>query len=193
MSDPRADRVAAAARACGADWAILTSVDAVAYAAGHVPAIEAGPSPFAGGPTTAGVSADGAVALLCNELERQAAEVGWASVVRTYEGLGYRAPTPREDKQAEGARTLLSELGVGGTVAVQVPSSASAAATGAVVRAPSVAVTVTSVASGWATPRTTRSFSFNHCAISLLMMGCGSSTVCTIRAACERSVDSAFK
>jgi len=120
MGDPRADRVAAAARACGADWAILTSVDAVAYAAGHFPMIEAGPSPFAGGPTTAVVSAaDGAVAVLCNELERAAADAGWATVVRTYESLGYGEPSPLEDKQVAHARTLLRELGVGGTVAVQ--------------------------------------------------------------------------
>jgi Xaa-Pro aminopeptidase len=119
VSDPRADRVAAAARVCGADWAIVTSVDAVAYAAGHVPPIEAGPSPFAGGPTTAVVSADGTVAMLCNELERRAAEAGWASVVRSYESLGYREADPLEDKQAAAARTLLRELGVGGTVAVQ--------------------------------------------------------------------------
>jgi Xaa-Pro aminopeptidase len=120
MGDPRADRVAAAARACGADWAILTSVDGVAYAAGHVPMIEAGPSPFAGGPSTAVVSAqDGAVAVLCNELERPAAEAGWATVVRTYESIGYREPAPLEDKQAACARALLRELGVGGTVAVQ--------------------------------------------------------------------------
>ena len=119
MSDPRAHRVAAAARDCGADWALLTSVDAVAYAAGHVPPIEAGPSPFAGGPSTAIVSADGTVALLCNELERHAADAGWATVVRTYESLGWREPSPLEDKQAAAARDLLRELGVGGTVAAQ--------------------------------------------------------------------------
>jgi Xaa-Pro dipeptidase len=83
MTDPRAQRVAAAARECGADWAVLTSVDAVAYAAGHVPPIEAGPSPFTGGPSTAVVATDGSVALVCNELERRAAEAGWAAVIRT--------------------------------------------------------------------------------------------------------------
>ena len=119
MSDPRADRAAAAARECGADWAVLTSVDAVAYAAGHVPAIEAGPSPFAGGPSTAVVAADGSVALVCNELERHAAGAGWATVVRTYESLGWSDPTPLEDKHADVARDLMRELGVGGTVAVQ--------------------------------------------------------------------------
>ena len=119
MSDERAQRAAAAARECGADWAVLTSVDAVAYAAGHVPPIEAGPSPFTGGPSTAIVSADGAVAILCNELERHAADAGWATVVRTYESLGWRDPSRLEDKHAAALRGLLGELGVGGTVAVQ--------------------------------------------------------------------------
>jgi Xaa-Pro aminopeptidase len=123
MSDERAHRVAAAARECGADWALLTSVDAVAYAAGHVPPIEAGPSPFTGGPSTAIVSADGAVALLCNELERHAANAGWATVVRTYESLGWGDPSPLEDKHASVERALLRELGVGGTVAVQAGSA----------------------------------------------------------------------
>lgn len=119
MSDPRAHRAAAAARECGADWALLTSVDAVAYAAGHVPPIEAGPSPFAGGPSTAIISADGAVAVLCNELEQHAANAGWATTVRTYESLGWRESSPLDDRQAEVARDVLRELGVGGTVAVQ--------------------------------------------------------------------------
>jgi Xaa-Pro dipeptidase len=57
--DERLERTAAAVRGLGADWAVLASVDAVAYATGHVVPVEAGPSPFAGGPTLALVAADG--------------------------------------------------------------------------------------------------------------------------------------
>jgi Xaa-Pro dipeptidase len=119
MSDLRAQRVAAAGREVGADWVILTSYDAVAYGAGHVAGIETGPTPFTGGPTLAVVAADGSVAVLCNELERGAADAGWAERVETYESLGYGDLTPLEDKHEQAARRLFAEIGVAGTVAVQ--------------------------------------------------------------------------
>jgi Xaa-Pro aminopeptidase len=98
---------------------ILTSYDAVAYGAGHVAGIEAGPTPFSGGPTLAVVAADGAVAVLCNQLEGAAAEAGWAERVETYESLGYGDLTPLEDKHERAAAALFADLGVAGTVAVQ--------------------------------------------------------------------------
>ena len=119
MSEPRARRVADAGRSVGADWVILTSYDAVAYGAGHIGGIEAGPMPFTGGPTVAVVSADGAVAILCNQLERAAADASSAERVETYESLGYTDLTPLEDKHEHGARALFAALGVGGTVGVQ--------------------------------------------------------------------------
>ncbi len=119
MSDQRAQRVAGAGRSAGADWVVLTSYDAVAYGAGHVAGIEAGPTPFTGGPTLAVVAADGSAAVLCNQLERPAAEAGWAERVESYESLGYDDLTALEDKHQVAARRLFSELGVGGTVAVQ--------------------------------------------------------------------------
>ncbi len=119
MSEPRALHVAEAGRRSGADWVILTSVDAVTYAAGHVAPVEAGPSPFTGGPTTAIVAADGSVALLCNQLERSAAEAGWASRIETYESLGYGDLSPLDTKHHIAARALFADVGVGGTVAVQ--------------------------------------------------------------------------
>lgn len=119
MSDPRSQRVADAGKTSGADWVVLTSYDAVAYSAGHVAGIEAGPMPFTGGPTMSVVAADGTVAVLCNELERGAAEAGWTDCVETYESLGYSDLTRLEDKHEAGARSLFAELGVGGIVAVQ--------------------------------------------------------------------------
>lgn len=119
MTDPRSLKVAEAGRRSGADWVVLTSYDAVAYVAGHVAGIEAGPMPFTGGPTMAVVSCDGAVALLCNELEVPAARAGRARVVESYESLGYSDLTPLEQKHESGARGLFEQLGVGGTVAVQ--------------------------------------------------------------------------
>ena len=129
MTDERALRVAAAARECAADWAILTSPDAVAYAAGHVASIEAGPSPFNGAPTTAIVSADGIVALLCNELEGAAANAAAVSVLSTYESLGYGDLTPLEDKYVLALQDLSKQIGLGGTVAVQQASFPWAAST----------------------------------------------------------------
>ena len=50
-------RAAGAVKAVGADWGVLASVDGVAYVSGHVVPVEAGPSPFAGGPTLAVIGA----------------------------------------------------------------------------------------------------------------------------------------
>ena len=69
MSDERTRRVAEAARLSGAGAAILTSLETACYATGHETSIEAGPSPFAGGPTTAVVSADGVAGLVVTNLE----------------------------------------------------------------------------------------------------------------------------
>jgi Xaa-Pro dipeptidase len=121
VSDERKRRIAAAARESRAGWAILTSVDAIAYV-GHVPAIEAGPSPFNGGPATAIVAPDGAMALVCNELERPAAEASGAVAVYTYESLGYTDLTPVADKYAAALRGAGAELGIAGSVAIQTES-----------------------------------------------------------------------
>ncbi|NKX16823.1 hypothetical protein HGG75_19490 [Ochrobactrum pseudogrignonense] len=51
--DERLARTIDAIKASGADWGIFTSPDGIAYASGHIVSIEAGPSPFAGGPAIA--------------------------------------------------------------------------------------------------------------------------------------------
>jgi Xaa-Pro dipeptidase len=74
VRDERVLRVAEAARTVGADWALLSSTDAVCYATQHTGIIETGTSPFAGGPSLAFVSADGSVlGLFVNNLEESGA------------------------------------------------------------------------------------------------------------------------
>lgn len=47
--DQRLERTVQALREVGADWAVLASVDGVAYATGHFAPVEAGPSPSPAG------------------------------------------------------------------------------------------------------------------------------------------------
>jgi Xaa-Pro aminopeptidase len=120
VSDERVLRVAAAARAVGADWALLTSADAVCYATQHTGVIEWGVSPFAGGPSLAFVSADGSVvALLVNNLEEAGARRAAADHVLTYVGLALGERSPVEDRYRAAVVSALDELDVGGTVAIE--------------------------------------------------------------------------
>jgi Xaa-Pro dipeptidase len=120
VSDERALRVAAAARAVGADWALLTSADAVCYATQHTGVIEWGFSPFAGGPSLALVSADGSViALLVNNLEEPGARAARAEHVLTYIGLALGERSPVEDRYRTAVADALHELDVAGIVAIE--------------------------------------------------------------------------
>src|SRR5581483_2743089 len=112
-----------AAREVGADWALLTSADAVCYATQHTGVIETGPSPFAGGPSLALVSADGSVtALLVNNLEDAGARRAGADRVLTYVGLALGERSPVEDRYRAAVAHALDELDVGGVVAVEAGS-----------------------------------------------------------------------
>jgi Xaa-Pro dipeptidase len=121
MTDERALRVAQAARNVGADWALLSSPDGVTYATQHTGIIETGPSPFAGGPNLAFVSANDAdvVALVVNSLESDAAEQSHADRVFSYVGIALGERTPVEDRYRHAVSEAIRELGVGGTVAVE--------------------------------------------------------------------------
>jgi Xaa-Pro dipeptidase len=120
MSDERTQRVAAAARAVGADWALLTSADAVCYATQHTGIIEWGVSPFAGGPSLAFVSADGSVvALLVNNIEESGARAARADRVLTYVGLALGERSPVEDRYRIAVSAALDDLDVSGVVAVE--------------------------------------------------------------------------
>jgi Xaa-Pro aminopeptidase len=98
---------------------VLTGVDSVAYATGHAPVIEAGPSPFAGGPTVALVGADGALGLVAPNVEAAAAAASWADERALYEGYAFEHPSPLHDNYLAAVRGLAARLGLGGTLAVE--------------------------------------------------------------------------
>lgn len=89
--DERQRRVADAAREAHAGWAVITGPDAVCYASGHEVPYETGPSPFAGGPTTAFVAPDGACHLLLANNEPYSGRLGAEHVV-VYEGFSAGRP-----------------------------------------------------------------------------------------------------
>ena len=115
--DERLARTADAVRAVGADWAILTSPDAVCYASGHVVPIEAGPSPFAGGPTTCLVAASGVCGVVAANVEAASAGASWADAVELYEGFAFDHPVAIAGNYEAALRRLAARLGVGGTIA----------------------------------------------------------------------------
>jgi Xaa-Pro aminopeptidase len=120
MRDERTLRVAEAARKVGADWALLTSPDAVCYATQHTGILETGPSPFAGGPSLAFVSSDAStVALLVNNLEEADATQAHADRVLAYVGIALDELSPVETRYETAVKSALHELGVGGTIAVE--------------------------------------------------------------------------
>ncbi|WP_308917004.1 Xaa-Pro peptidase family protein [Jannaschia sp. LMIT008] len=117
MTEARRAAVAQAARAVGADWMLLTAPDSLAYA-GHVAGIEAGPSPFDGGPSAALIGPDGAFHVACNELEVPIAEAAGARA-HGYEALGFADLRPLHVKYAEAARAMLDAARPSGRVAVE--------------------------------------------------------------------------
>lgn len=118
----RLERTAHAIAASGADWAILTDPGSVAYASGHVVPIEAGPSVFAGGPTTAIVGRDGTCAVVAANVEGAAAEAGFAEVTELYEGVAFETEVDPIANYRDRLEDVCRRLGVGGTVAVEQPS-----------------------------------------------------------------------
>ena len=114
----RTQRVAAATRAAGADWAVLTSPDAVCYATGHIVPIEAGPSPFAGGPTIALVSRTGTVGLIGADVRSDAG----LDVVESYPGFTWAEPNDLQTGFLAAAGRAAAALGVGGVLAIEPPS-----------------------------------------------------------------------
>jgi Xaa-Pro dipeptidase len=128
MPDERTLRTAEAAKACGADWAILTSPDAVAYAAQLDTLIELGPSAFTGAPPLAIVGSDGTVGVVVTNVDEGFARASAADHVTVYNGLDLHDRTPVESRFARAFSDALAALGVGGTVAVQAASFPWAAA-----------------------------------------------------------------
>jgi Xaa-Pro aminopeptidase len=116
--DQRQLRVAGAARAAGGGWTVLTGADTVCYASGHEVPYETGPSPFAGGPTTAFVAPDGVCHLLLANNEPYSGRLDAAQVV-TYEGFSAERPLQGSPGYVSAARQLASDLGVSGVLAVE--------------------------------------------------------------------------
>ncbi len=119
--DERQHRVARAARAAGGGWTVITGADTVCYASGHEVPYETGPSPFAGGPTTAFVAPDGVCHLLLPNNEPYSGRLDAAQVV-TYEGFSAERPLQGSPAYVSAARQLASELGVSGVLAVEAGS-----------------------------------------------------------------------
>ncbi len=118
--DERRQRAAQAVRNVGADWAVLTSADAVCYAVGHVAPIETGPSPFAGGPTTVLLAADGTAALIAANVERP--EDAAVNAVESYVGYAFERPADLAANYLDAVARAASRLGLGGVLAVEAAS-----------------------------------------------------------------------
>lgn len=101
----------------GADWGVLTSADAVCYATGHMVPIEAGASPFAGGPTTALLSADGTVALIAANVENAAGAP--VDLVESYVGYAFDEPADFVGNYLASIGRAATRLGVRGVLAVE--------------------------------------------------------------------------
>lgn len=115
--EERLAKTIATIRESGADWGLFTSPDGVAYALGHACGIEAGPSPFAGGPSLGIVGVNGETALLVTNLE--AGTGSWAETIVTYTGFSYQEPTDVFENYVAEAKALLARLNVGGRIAVE--------------------------------------------------------------------------
>ncbi|WP_160012291.1 Xaa-Pro peptidase family protein [Rhizobium sp. 18055] len=117
MVKERVSRVANVLREIGADFALLTSHDAVCYATGHIGQIELGPSPFAGGPVLAMVGRDGNAGLL-----RSNADVTTAADFveqEVYDGLVNDHEIDRVAQYLAGFKRLAGRLRLGGRIAVE--------------------------------------------------------------------------
>lgn len=117
--DERVARTVQAIREVGADWAVLASVDGVCYATGHAVPIEAGPSPFAGGPTIALVGRDGTAGLVCANVEAGAAKASRIDEVVTYEGYAFDHAVDYLESYRAAVRTLLARLRPSGRIAAE--------------------------------------------------------------------------
>jgi len=120
--DERLQRAAEAVRSCGADWGAFTNFDSVVYLANHIAPIEAGQSPFAGGPTAAFVNCDGVCGLVAPNVEAAAAAGSWADTKIIYEAFGFERPIDLVASYAAAVERLTSRLGIAGVFAVEAES-----------------------------------------------------------------------
>jgi Xaa-Pro aminopeptidase len=104
-------------RRLGADWAVLSAPEAVAWATGHPIPIETGPSPFTGGPALVLVDGRGAVGLVCANVE--AFDLPAGLEVEVYWGFA-ASVTPQVANYRDAVERMCRRLGVSGRLAVQV-------------------------------------------------------------------------
>ena len=114
--DERLARTIEALREVGADWAVLSSGDSIAYSLGYAPPVETGFSPFAAGPNLAVVGRDGSAAVLA--LEGEAGCVREGEILR-YDGYGHTTASSPESPYLEAFTSLLQRLGAGGVIAIE--------------------------------------------------------------------------
>lgn len=113
----RVARIQAVLREIGADWAVLTSPDSVCYATGHVVPVEAGPSPFSGGPTTAVVSKDGVVGLIGPNHEFGKAPT--VDAFTNYTGFTLDEPTDQVESYRRAVTDVTHTLGIAGRLGIE--------------------------------------------------------------------------
>ncbi|MEA2536369.1 MAG: Xaa-Pro dipeptidase [Chloroflexota bacterium] len=119
MTDPeRRSRLQAEIAGLGADWALLSSPDAVCYATGMVVEIETGPSQFAGGPPIALVPRAGDPTLIVSDRESAAAHRADLDVgVVVYEGYAWDRPLRPTEHYRAALERAFAERSLGGRVA----------------------------------------------------------------------------
>ena len=117
MTIDRQYRIMAVLDELRADWAVLSSPDAVCYSTGQPIPIETGPSPFTGGPALAFVGRQGGAGLVCSNVEGS----GVGIEAEVYSGFSGNVTNQIANYRAS-VQKLASRLGVGGRLAVQMAS-----------------------------------------------------------------------
>ncbi len=112
--DERLARTIAALTETGADWALLSAPDSIAYALGHAPPVETGATPLAAGPTVAVIGRDGAAGLLVLGNEPAAPRDG---AVFRYDGYGRSQAAPATAGYAEALGRMLRHFSIGSRLA----------------------------------------------------------------------------
>ena len=118
MLDERLQRTAEVAKSAGCDWAILTNFNSICYAVGHAPFIETALSPFAGGPTTAFVRADGVCGVVAPNVESAAAQASRADE-KTPMKASPRISADIVESHASAIAEMKSQLRIGGVLGAE--------------------------------------------------------------------------
>ncbi len=132
--DERLARTVAAIREAGADWAVLTAPDSVAYATGWFEPAEAGLAAFAAGPATALIGRDGSAGLVAPVRPDMAARTAQLEIFDNY---GEHHAQPATLAHGEALGRLSRALGVTGVLGIE-PASCTQAVLAALPAAPTI-------------------------------------------------------